>query len=75
MRTTRVVQAGSVVSVSPVVYLDQRYVGSLEILRLLSIAGVIEVQYLRPFAAQGMFGTDCPCAGGAIVVATRTRRE
>src|SRR4051812_45160682 len=75
LRANSVVDHGSVVSTTPSVYLNGRHVGSVEILRVMPIAGVTEVQYLRPFAARAKFGTDCPCAGGAIAVATGTSRE
>jgi hypothetical protein len=54
------------------VYVNDSYVGGLEALRLIPIDAVTEARYLTPVAARSWYGVFCRCAGGAILVSTRT---
>jgi len=54
------------------VYVNDAYVGGLEALRLIPIDAVTDARYLTAFAARSWFGMFCPCAGGVIVVSTRS---
>lgn len=54
------------------VYLNDAYAGGLDALRLIPIEAVISARYLTPTAARSWFGMFCQCAGGVILVSTRT---
>lgn len=54
------------------VYVNESYVGGLDALRLIPIEAVTNARYLTPTAARSWFGMFCPCAGGVILVSTRS---
>ena len=54
------------------VYVNDAYVGGLDALRLIPMDAVTDARYLTPSAARSWFGMFCPCAGGVILVSTRT---
>jgi hypothetical protein len=54
------------------VYVNDAYAGGTEALRLIPIDAVTNARYLTPTAARSWFGMFCPCAGGVILVSTRT---
>ena len=54
------------------VYVNDAYVGGLDALRLIPIDAVTNARYLTPSAARSWFGMFCHCAGGVILVSTRT---
>jgi len=54
------------------VYVNDSYVGGLDALRLIPIDAVTNARYLTPTAARSWFGMFCPCAGGVILVSTRS---
>lgn len=58
---------------APSIYIDGRYAGPPDVLFLVQVTQVREVRYLRASPARIEFGSSCPCAGGAIVVATWAR--
>jgi len=60
--------------VRPSVYVDDRFVGGDDALRVIPIEDVVEVRLVRAFAARSLFGSSCPCAGGVLAVTTRARR-
>jgi hypothetical protein len=73
LRANAIIRQASMDFVPPSVYVDDRFLGSTDALRLIPVEGVVEVRLVKPFAARGMFGTDCPCAAGVIAVTTRAR--
>jgi len=54
------------------VYVNDAYAGGIEALRLIPIDAVTNARYLTPTAARSWFGMFCPCAGGVILVSTRS---
>jgi hypothetical protein len=56
----------------PVVFVNGHYAGELDVLEMIPLAPVVEIRRLRPMAAYSLFGSQCPCADGAILVRTRT---
>jgi hypothetical protein len=53
------------------VYVNARYAGGADVLSLIPLRVLIEIRYLDAVAAKAMFGSYCPCDGGAILVRTR----
>ena len=53
------------------VYLEQSYLGGLDVLALVQASEAGSVEYLTPMAARGRFGAACPCAAGVIVIRKR----
>lgn len=58
-------------SATPSVYVNGRYAGGADALSLIPLGVLIEIRYLNAVAAKGMFGSYCPCDGGAILIRTR----
>jgi hypothetical protein len=56
---------------TPSVYVNGRYAGGGDVLGLIPLSVLIEIRYLDAVAAKGVFGSYCPCDGGAILVRTR----
>jgi hypothetical protein len=57
-----------------VIYVDDTFLGGIELLRLVQAAEAQSVEYLPPMAARGRFGPSCACPGGAIVISKRLPR-
>lgn len=57
------------------VYTDGSYSGETEILRTIPTEVVIDARYLPPVEARNRFGSACHCAGGVILVRTRSDGE
>ena len=55
----------------PSVYVDSRHAGGTDALSLIPLGAIVEVRYLDPVAAKGLFGSYCPCDAGVILVRTR----
>jgi len=54
------------------VYTDGIYSGETEVLRTIPTEVVIDARYLPPVEARNRFGSACHCAGGVILVRTRS---
>ena len=54
------------------VYTDGIYSGETDILRTIPTDVVIDVRYLPPVESRNRFGSACHCAGGVILVRTRS---
>jgi len=54
------------------VYTDGIYSGETEVLRMIPTEVVIDARYLPPVEARNRFGSACHCAGGVILVRTRS---
>ena len=54
------------------VYTDGIYSGDLDALRTIPAAVVIDARYLPPLEARNRFGSACHCAGGVILIRTRS---
>jgi hypothetical protein len=61
-------------SQSAVIYVDDTFLGGIEMLRVVQAAEARSVEYLPPMAARGRFGPSCACAGGAILISKRSPR-
>ena len=57
------------------VYTDGIYSGETDVLRTIPPEVVIDARYLPPVEARNRFGSACHCAGGVILVRTRTDRD
>ena len=57
------------------VYTDGIYSGETEVLRMIPSEVVIDARYLPPVEARNRFGSACHCAGGVILVRTRSDSE
>jgi hypothetical protein len=60
--------------VRPSVYIDGRYAGGPDELRLVPLATALDLRFLPPSAAWDQFGAACRCEGGVILVVTRADR-
>ena len=58
----------------PSVYIDNSYVGAVDVLQLIPAGSVTEVVLLRPSAAHDRFGAYCDCDAGVLMVTTRHTR-
>ena len=54
------------------VYTDGIYSGETDVLRTIPAEVVIDARYLPPVEARNRFGSACHCAGGVILVRTRS---
>lgn len=52
----------------PIVYVDERKLGGLDILELIQVGEVAQVRFLTPTAARIFYGSGCGCANGVIAV-------
>ena len=59
---------------TPVVYLDGKELGGLDVLQLIQVAEVAEVRLLRPAIARLLYGSGCICSGGVIAIARLSGR-
>jgi hypothetical protein len=57
------------------VYTDGIYSGETDLLRTIPTEVVIDARYLPPVEARNRFGSSCHCAGGVILVRTRSDGE
>lgn len=57
------------------VYTDGNYSGETDVLRTIPPEVVVDARYLPPVEARNRFGSACHCAGGVILVRTRTDRD
>jgi hypothetical protein len=57
------------------VYSDGIYSGETDVLRTIPPEVVVDARYLPPVEARNRFGSACHCAGGVILVRTRTDRD
>lgn len=55
------------------VYTDGMYSGEVDVLRTIPTEVVIDARFLPPVEARNRFGSACHCAGGVILVRTRSR--
>ena len=53
------------------VYLDNSYLGGLEVLSLVQVSEARSIEYLTAMAARGRFGASCQCGAGVIVIHER----
>jgi hypothetical protein len=56
---------------TPSVYVNGHYAGEADVLGLIPLRVLIEIRYLDAVAAKTLFGSHCPCDGGAILLRTR----
>ena len=54
------------------VYADGVYSGEIDVLQAIPTRAVIDLRYLPPTEARNRFGSACHCAGGVILVRTRS---
>ena len=59
---------------TPVVYLDDKALGTLDVLQLIQVAEVADVRLLRPAVARLLYGSGCICSGGVIAIARLSGR-
>ena len=57
------------------VYTNGTYSGETEVLRTIPPEVVVDARYLPPVEARNRFGSACHCAGGVILVRTRSDRD
>ena len=53
------------------VYMENSYLGALDVLFLVQASEARSIEYLSPMVARGRFGAACPCGAGAIVIHKR----
>jgi hypothetical protein len=58
-------------AVSPVVYINGGYAGSLDVLDRILLEEVEDIRFIRAWQARGWWGPSCPCSAGVIHVRTR----
>lgn len=56
-------------------YLNNAYIGDVSLLNSIPLAEIRDITFLHPVEARVQFGSACPCANGAVLIATRRARD
>jgi hypothetical protein len=55
----------------PAVYINTRHEGGVDVLGTIPLVSVVEIRYLDPVMAKGLFGSYCSCEAGVIQLRVR----